>query len=278
MSIAGGVSKAILRGKELGCTSIQVFVKNNNRWEGKDLTTQEADKFLTLKENIGMSIIAHTSYLINLASPKDSLFEKSIHAMRDELNRCSRLDIPNLVLHPGAHTGSGESKGIKRIADGIDKIYSGEDYPTNITLETTAGEGTKLGYTFEQLGKIIDLSDYSHKLDVCFDTCHTFAAGYDYRSKEGYDSTFRKFDREIGLEKLAAIHLNDSKREVSSNIDRHQHIGKGELGKTPFKMLMKDKRFIEVPKILETPKGENNEWDRRNLNLLRKLAGGVNLE
>ncbi|MBN2542125.1 deoxyribonuclease IV [bacterium] len=272
MSIAGGIYKAIDRGLALGCTAIQVFTKNASQWHAKPLTDKDIDLFTRKRRQSGLRIIAHNSYLINLASPKEALYRKSLDAMMVEMSRCDLLGIPYLVMHPGSHTGSGEEKGIRRIAKGIDTLYANGNSGVCLALETTSGQGTNLGYSFEQLAEIISISKNSHKLRVCYDTCHTFNAGYDITTQEAYDGTFEDFEDLIGVEKIVVIHMNDSKHPLGSGKDRHQHIGEGEIGLNAFGFIMNDKRFENVPKILETPKGEDYEFDKVNLKRLIRLV------
>ena len=274
MSIAGGVSNAILQGEEFGCDTIQIFVKSSNQWKAKPLSDEDIRRFHDEQKRTGIGpVIAHDSYLINLCSPDKALLEKSRQAFLAEMERCEKLGIPYLVTHPGSHMKSGEKEGISKIAESIDWLLERTDgFNVRITLEITAGQGTNLGYKFEHLAAMIEKSGKPERLAVCFDTCHAFAAGYDISTKESYEQTWNEFDRIIGLNKLAVIHLNDSKKGHGSRIDRHEHIGKGEIGEKPFKLIMQDRRFANIPKILETPKGDDGEMDDINLRLLRKFA------
>jgi deoxyribonuclease-4 len=218
------------------------------------------------------SIIAHDSYLLNLGSPDSALRARSVAAFIDELERCETLAVTNLVAHPGSHTGIGEVEGIKTIAKSLDRVHTAcPGYNVKVTLEITAGQGSNLGYRFQHIRDIMDATRESERLRVCFDTEHAFAAGYDIRTKEGYERTFAEFDDTIGLGLLAAFHLNDSKKEFNSHVDRHEHIGKGFIGLEAFRMLMNDKRFWGMPMCLETPKGKELKEDRENLTLLRSL-------
>jgi deoxyribonuclease-4 len=217
-------------------------------------------------------VIAHDSYLLNLGSPDSALRKRSVGAFIDELERCETLGVPNLVAHPGAHVGAGEEEGIKTIAGSLDEVHEAcPGYRTKVTLEITAGQGSNLGYRFEQIRDVIDATKKPDRLRVCFDTEHAFAAGYDIRTTEGYERTFTEFDEMIGIEVLAAFHLNDSKKELNSRVDRHEHIGKGHIGVEAFRRLLNDKRFWGLPMCLETPKGPALEEDRENLSLLRSL-------
>lgn len=274
MSIAGGAFNAFLHGEKSGCTTIQIFTKSSNQWRAKELSDEEVEKFHSEQKRTGINpVIAHDSYLINLGSPDKTLLEKSRGAFLVEMERCERLKIPHLVTHPGSHIDKGEDWGIKRIAESISWLHERtEGFKVSITLETTAGQGSNLGYKFEQIASMIEQSSQSERLAVCLDTCHIFAAGYDIATREAYEKTISEFDRIIGLGKLAVIHFNDSKRGFGSRVDRHEHIGKGEIGTEPFAFFMQDKRFDEIPKLLETPKGTDGNMDKVNLAILRKLA------
>lgn len=274
MSIAGGVFNAFAAGEEFGCDTIQIFVKSSNQWKAKPLSDEEMEKYhAEQKRTEIMPVVAHDSYLINLGSPDTALLQKSRDAFLIEMERCEKLKIPYLVTHPGSHMNAGEEAGIARIAESINWLFERTDgYEVKITLETTAGQGTNLGHKFDQIAAMIEKSGQPDRLAVCFDTCHAYAAGYDIASREGYDRTWADFDRIIGLKKLAVIHLNDSKKGQGSRVDRHAHIGEGELGLKPFEFIMQDERFAQIPKILETPKGDDGRMDDVNLGLLRKLA------
>jgi deoxyribonuclease-4 len=274
MSIAGGVSNVFNRAEKSGSDTIQIFVKSSNRWKAKPLTDKEIDKFHSEQDRTGITpVIAHDSYLINLGSPDEVLLTKSREAFLIEMERCHKLGIPNLVTHPGSYINTDEKTGINTIAKSIDWILErSSEFNVTITLETTAGQGTNLGYKFDQLASIIEKTTKPDKLAVCLDTCHVFAAGYDISTKSGFEKTWSDFDRIIGLDKLAVLHLNDSKKELDSRVDRHEHIGEGTIGKEAFALIMTDKRFAAIPKILETPKGDNESMDRINLGLLRKMT------
>ncbi len=273
MSIGGGVGNALLEGKKVNCDAIQIFTKSSRQWAAKPYTKGEIEQFEINRKETGITnIIAHDSYLLNLGSPDSGLRKRSVDAFIDELERCETLGISNLIAHPGAHVGSGEAAGIKTIAKSLDEVHKNcRGYNVKVTLEITAGQGSNLGYRFEQIAAIIAATKQSDRLRVCFDTEHAFAAGYDIRTREGYERTFSEFDRIIGLERLAAFHLNDSKKEFHSRVDRHEHIGKGHIGVAAFRFLMNDKRFWGLPMCLETPKGPDLKEDRENLTLLRKL-------
>ena len=274
MSIAGGVFKAFAQGEKASCDTIQIFVKSSNQWAAKPFTFEELEKYHAEQKRTGITpVIAHASYLINLGSPDDVLIKKSREAFLIEMDRCEKLEIPNLVVHPGSHMKAGVEAGISRVAESINWILERtEDHRVKITLETTAGQGTNLGSKFEELAAIIDKVKKPARIAICFDTCHAFAGGYDIGSAKGYDQTWGDFARIIGIDKLAVIHLNDTKKGLASHIDRHEHIGQGILGKKAFGFIMRDKRFRKIPKILETPKGDDGRMDIVNLSLLRKLA------
>lgn len=274
MSVAGGVDKAILRGHELKCTAIQIFLKYNTRWQGEPLSPREQDAFLKNQKQTGLAcILAHNCYLINLASPDDSIYKKSFNAMLDEMERASALGIRNLVIHPGSHVGSGMTRGIRKIAASLNLLFEKtKGQKVGILLETTAGQGTGIGHRFEQIAEIIGEVKDKNRAGVCMDTAHIFAAGYDIRTKGAYQDTLREFDRIVGLKSIKAIHMNDSRKSLGSRIDRHEHIGKGFIGLDAFGFIMKEERFREVPKILETPKDSGDKYDKRNLRILRNLV------
>jgi deoxyribonuclease-4 len=273
MSIVGGVDKALLLGKKVDCEAIQIFTKSSRQWAGSPYNREEIENFTRNQKETGITtVIAHDSYLFNLGSPDGLLRKKSIDGFIDELERCETLGIPNLVAHPGAHLGAGEKEGIKIIARSLDEVHTAcPGYRAKVTLEITAGQGSCLGYRFEQIRNMIDATKQNERLRVCFDTEHAFAAGYDIRAKEGYERTFSEFDETIGIDRLAAFHLNDSKKEFNSRVDRHEHIGKGFIGVEAFRLLVNDKRFWGLPMCLETPKGPDLKEDKENLNLLRSL-------
>ncbi len=275
MSIAGGVDKSLLLGKPVACDAIQIFTKSSRQWAGKPYAKEEIESYKYNQKETGITtVIAHDSYLLNLGSPDGDLRKRSVLAFIDEFERCETLGIANLVAHPGSHLGAGEREGIKTIARSIDEVHKAcPGYNAKITLEITAGQGSNLGYRFEQIGRMFDATKESDRLRVCFDTEHAFAAGYDLRTREGYERTFAEFDDAIGLDRLAAFHLNDSKKEFNSRVDRHEHIGKGHIGVPAFRLLMNDQRFWGLPMCLETPKGPDLREDKENLTLLRSLTG-----
>jgi deoxyribonuclease-4 len=274
VSIAGGLHKAFPTAQKIGCTAIQIFTKNATRWKVKPLQPQAIEQFREAWDASGIApVVAHDSYLINLGSPKEELLQKSREALLVELQRCDQLTIPYLVMHPGSHVGSGEEEGLKRIIESFDSIHAQtEGFTTQILIETTAGQGTNLGYRFEHLATILQGVREPDRLGVCLDTCHVFAAGYELRTEAGYHTTFEAFDQIIGLEQLKVIHVNDSQKGLGSRVDRHSSIGQGEIGLEGFRLLMNDARFDSVPKILETPKeGDPIVSDRENLRILREL-------
>jgi deoxyribonuclease-4 len=274
MSIAGGVHTAVERGISIGCTTMQMFVKNNNQWRGKELSDEDISTYKKLLQESSIGpVVVHDTYLINLCATDKEILRKSRTALKDELDRCERLGVEYLNFHPGSHIGAGEKEGIKRIAESLNTIHDQtRGYGVRSVLETTAGQGTAIGYRFEQLREIIDLVEDAERMAVCVDTCHVFAAGYDIATERGYEKTFEDFDAVIGLGRLAAFHVNDSKREFGSRVDRHEHIGKGAIGKTGFRLLMNDDRFRTVPKILETPKGPEMKEDVMNMKVLRSMV------
>jgi deoxyribonuclease-4 len=272
-SIAGGVYNAVLHGQKATCDVIQIFTKQSNQWKAKELSDEEIERFFVEQKNTGVKVVcAHDSYLINLASPDEALYQKSIDSFTIEMERCHILKIPYLVMHPGSHVGSGEETGLNRIAEAFNRILEKlPDNKTVICLETTAGQGTNLGYKFEQLAQIMDKTEDKDRMAVCFDTCHTFAAGYKLTDPKEYRATMKEFDSIIGLKKIKVMHFNDSKKDFGSKKDRHEHIGQGTMGLEPFRNILNDRRFNRVPKILETPKGEELKEDIENLKILRSL-------
>ncbi|MGC9333255.1 MAG: deoxyribonuclease IV [Anaerolineae bacterium] len=272
-SIAGGVEKALERGQEAGCDTIQIFVKNPNRWQSKPLTEESIAAFKQGMVDTGISpVFAHAQYLVNPATPDDQLWQKSLDALTDDLERCEQLGLPGLVVHPGSHMGSGEEAGIARIVAALDELHRRlPGYQAQVWLETTAGQGDHLGYTFDQLQAMSEAVKAPERLGICFDTAHAFAAGYELRTPEGYRATWLEFDRVLGLDLLKAVHLNDSKKDLGTRIDRHEHIGKGFLGLEAFRLLLNDPRFFGLPMILETEKGPDLAEDKENLAVLRSL-------
>lgn len=273
-SIADGVQHAVQRGKQATCDTIQMFNKSTNQWQAKPISAAELDEYFRAIEETGVTVaVSHTSYLINLASPDKKLNKISYLSLKEELERCATLKIPCLVFHPGSHVGSGEQVGLDKIAENINKLF--DELPANpvtLLLETTAGQGSNLGYTFEQLAYIIDKVEDKKRVGVCLDTCHIFAAGYAIGEPKDYRETMKKFDEVIGLKRLRIIHANDSLREFGSKKDRHEHIGKGHIGLQAFANFINDRRLQKVPMILETPKEDDLAEDIENLKILRSLV------
>ncbi|MCK4538826.1 MAG: deoxyribonuclease IV [Candidatus Krumholzibacteria bacterium] len=273
MSIAGGIHLALERGRSIGCNAVQLFVKSSNQWKARPLPAEEISLFHEkAREYRSGFIMGHSSYLINIASPDAELLEKSRKALAIEIERCETLSIPWLVLHPGSHRGAGTEAGIRTVAESLDRVFEmTAGYKTSILLETTSGSGNILGSRFEELAAIIGLLQSPARIGVCLDTCHIFAAGYDISTKKDYNAVFKSFDSIIGLNHLKAFHLNDSKTPLGSGKDRHANIGEGEIGVEPFGFLVNDPRFIDIPMVLETPKGPDLAEDVETLALLRSL-------
>jgi deoxyribonuclease IV len=278
MSVSGGVHTAFERGMRTGCTTMQVFVKNANRWSAPPVTAIDVERYKTAAAASTVApVVAHAAYLINLCGRISPLRKQSQVAFQDELDRCERFGIMGLIVHPGAHTGAGEDEGIKHIAESLNVIHDRTPgYRTLSILETTAGQGTSLGYRFEQLRQIIDLVDQQARVAVAWDTCHIFTAGYPIHTEAGWEQTVHDFDTIIGLARLAVVHVNDSRKEFGSRKDRHEHIGKGLMGLSAFRSLMNDPRFAKIPKILETDKSEDMHEDVENMQVLRGLIAGEN--
>src|SRR5258706_231583 len=274
MSIAGGVEKSLLAGKKVACDAIQIFTRSSRKWASQPYGKDEIEGFKKNRQDTGIgTIVAHDWYLWTLGSPEGALRKKSIAAFVDELDRGEPLSIWDLIPHPGAHMGAGKLEGIKTIARSLDEVHAAcPGYEVKVALEITAGQGSCLGHRFGQIRDIIDATKKSERLRVCFDTAHAFASGYDIRDQDGYERTFAEFDRTVGIERIAAFHLNDYKKELSSRVDRHEHIGKGFIGVGAFRLLMNDARFHGVPMCLETPKGKDLKEDVENLALLRSLV------
>lgn len=273
MSIAGGVHNAVDRATSIGCTALQVFTKNNNQWSGKPIGEKDISLYKEKISAAGIApVVSHDSYLINLCAVNPETLKKSRTAFIDELERCEQLGILLLNFHPGSHLGKGDDEGIKRICESLNIAHEKtKNFKTKSVLETTAGQGTNVGYKFEHLRAIIDGVEHPERMAVCIDTCHIFAAGYDLSTEKGYRETFSLFDDIIGLERLAAFHINDSKKGLGSRVDRHEHIGKGAIGLLGFELLMNDTRFARIPKILETPKSEDLHEDVENMRVLKSL-------
>jgi len=277
MSIAGGYHKAVQRAADCGCDCVQLFTRNQSQWRAKTITPDQARRFAAALAELRVSYpVAHGSYLINLASPDRVLWRKSVDAFIVELQRAETLGIPYVITHPGAYTAGTETGGVRRIIRALDEIH-GQTRRTraNCLLETTAGQGTSLGWRFEQLATILDGVKDPDRLGICFDTCHVFAAGYPMSTQKEYKATISALGATLGLERIKALHLNDSRRELGSRVDRHAHIGRGQMGLEPFRNLLRDPRFRSVPMYVETPKGKENgtDLDVINLGVLRELAG-----
>ncbi len=275
LSIAGGYHKAVEKAQLCGCDCVQLFTKNNTQWRARPITAEESRRFRAALAELDISHpIAHTSYLINLASPDRALWPKSIDAMVVELHRAATLGIPYVVLHPGAYTTSSHARGLRRIIRALDAVHAQtRGVEARCLLETTAGQGTSIGHRFEHLGAILGSVKDPDQLGICFDTCHVFAAGYPLGTRKQYRATMKTLDEIVGLEKIKAFHLNDSRRELGSRVDRHEQIGHGKLGLTAFGHLLADRRFRRTPMYLETPKGKKDgvDWDVINLKTLRDL-------
>ncbi len=276
-SIGGGYDKAVERARLCGCDCVQLFTKNNTQWAGGDITADEAKRFSDALETFGIiAPLAHDSYLINLASPAPLLWQKSLDAFVAELHRAEILGIPYVVTHPGAFTTADEAAGLRNVVRALDEVADRtRELKARCLLETTAGQGTALGWRFEQFAAILDSLQEPERIGFCFDTCHVFAAGYPLGTPAEYQATMAAFDRLVGLDRIKAFHLNDSRRELGSRVDRHAHIGRGRLGLEPFRRLLADPRFQAVPMYLETPKGEENgeDLDAINLRVLRSCVG-----
>jgi deoxyribonuclease-4 len=275
LSIAGGLHNAILQAEKLGMETTQIFTKNQKTWSAPPLEPQSIADWCTHCTRMKFKqTVSHDSYLINLASPVDEMWRKSTELFIEEIRRCEALKIPYLVTHPGAHMGEGDDKGLARVAAALDVIHSLFPKQKTITcLEITAGQGTSLGWKLEHLATIIEKVKHPRRLGVCLDTAHLFAAGYDFRGRKY--SAFRKdVEKLIGLDRVKVLHLNDSKKDLGSRVDRHEHIGHGTIGLEGFKPIVRDEAFKDVPKILETEKGvdeQGRDWDAVNLETLRKL-------
>lgn len=274
MPISGGLSKAIERGASIGCTTIQIFTKSNRQWKAKALSTEEIAQFKDMAKTLRIDpIIAHATYLINIASADPTVSDASTQALAMELERCQTLGIPYQVLHPGSYGKGTPEQGLERISHHLDEIFDQVPGKTMILLETMAGQGTSLCWNFEQIGYILKKSRHKKRLGICFDTCHAFVAGYNFKDKESYQKLWQDFDEHIGIEHLKVFHINDSKKGLGSRVDRHEHIGKGAIGLQAFELLFNDPHFFDIPKILETPKATEEPFseDRMNMATLKSL-------
>jgi deoxyribonuclease-4 len=278
-SVAGGLARALDRAADLGCTAIQIFVKNGNQWQGRPLAAEEADAFRAAHAGSAVGpLLAHASYLINLAADQGEIRAKSVAAMIDELERCARLGVGGLVVHPGAHLGAGEETGVARVAAALDEILAavdsraGSPLPTRVLLENTAGQGTCLGHRLEHLEAVRARVAAPHRVGVCLDTCHAFAAGYAIHDPAGYEDFVAEAAGRLGLDALGGFHLNDSVKPFASRRDRHAHIGEGEIGLDAFARFLLDPRLADIPMVLETEPGDDMEGHRRDLAQLRALV------
>jgi deoxyribonuclease-4 len=282
MSIAGGLPRAVDRARASRCEALQIFTKSAGQWRARPLPPEEIALFRQRVAETGIRpVVAHNSYLINVAAALRSLRDQSLASLREELDRAEALGLDGLVMHPGSYTSGTEADGLRMIAEALSQLLKERpEGPTQILLEHTAGQGTNLGHRFEHLAEIIDRLGGTPRVGVCLDTCHLLTAGYDICSPEGYRRTFDEFDRLIGVDRIKVFHLNDSKKPCGSRVDRHEHIGKGCLGLEPFRWLLNDPRFRDLPMLLETPKLETPEskkksdvdpWDAKNLRTLRRL-------
>jgi len=275
LSISGGLHNALLSAEKFGMDTVQVFTKNQQQWKCRPLDEASVTSWSTECKRVGFEhTVSHDSYLINLASPDEALWRKSVDLFVEEVSRCVLLGIPYLVTHPGAHVGSGEEAGLRRVAAGLDEVESRVDANgVTICLEITAGQGSSLGYRLEHLAQIISLVKKPKHLGVCLDTAHLFAAGYDFRGRK-YSKFIKEVDAKLGRQYIKVWHLNDSKKDLGSRVDRHDHIGHGKIGLDGFRPIVRDKSFKNIPKILETPKEKSpngRDWDQVNLETLRSL-------
>jgi deoxyribonuclease IV len=273
MSIAGGLSLALERGREVGCGAVQIFLKNQRQWAAKLLAAGEVRAFRAARRATGVRhVFAHSSYLINLGNPSPALWSQAVDAFTDELERAEALGLSCVVIHPGSHMGAGLEAGLARVTAALDEsLARTAGYRVKVALENTAGAGNTIGRTFGELGALLERAARPERLGVCLDTCHLFAAGYDVRTAAGYRRAMAECEATVGLERVLAFHLNDAKAPLGSGLDRHENIGRGALGLVPFRLLLNDRRFARVPKVLETPKEPEPTADLRNLAVLRKL-------
>ncbi len=273
MSIAGGFEKAIERGLGVGCQTIQIFSKSNNQWDAPPITEEQAERFKRAARESGIGpVFVHTAYLINVGSPEKAIWTRSRSALKTEVERATLLGLPFIVHHPGSHKETGEQEGIQRIAEAVRWVI--DQTPKSkvrVLYEIAAGQGACIGHRFEHLAELLEKTGRPERTGICLDTCHLFAAGYDLRTEPAYKKTMEEFDRVVGIDKIHAVHLNDSKKELGCRVDRHEHIGKGQIGLEGFRCLLRDKRFARVPMVLETPKDENYTEDKMNLKILRGL-------
>ncbi len=273
VSIAGSIDRAVDRAEEIGCDTFQIFSRNPRGWRFKEISEEVAEEFKRKLKRSGMSPpVDHMPYLPNLATPKEDVYQKSVEALALELDRCEVLGIPYLVTHLGSHLDSGKEEGLNRTVDAIIKALSASENDVILLLETTSDSKNSVGGSFEDLAEIMSRVDRDDRVGACFDTCHAFVAGYDVRTEEGLDETMEKFDQTIGLERMMVVHLNDSKGPISSKLDRHEHIGLGEIGEEGFRLILNHPAIRTRPLILETPSDERRD-DRGNIAKVRELAG-----
>lgn len=274
MPTSGGLHLALQRGREIGCTAVQVFTSSPQQWKAKPLTDEAVERFQQAQADTGIDcVVSHDSYLVNLCATNDEIRAKSIEGLKAEIERCARLGIRWVVSHMGSHLGAGEEAGLQAVAEGARRVF--EETPDSVTLlmETTAGQGSALNYRFEHLAMLLESLQGHSRLGICLDTCHLFAAGYDLRERESYEATFSELERCVGLDRVKAIHANDSKKGLGSRVDRHAHIGEGEIGQEAFRLLINDPRWNEVPILLETPDAET--MHKVNLERLKSLLDPV---
>ena len=273
MSIAGGFERAIERGKKVGCETVQIFSKSNNQWKAPPITDEQAKIFRKAVHDSGIGpVFSHTAYLINVGSPDKATFELSKQALKVEVERAGQLGLAFAVLHPGSHKETGEEACLKKIAETVAWVLDKTaGISVKVLYEIAAGQGACVGHRFEHLAELLRRTGNAQRTGICLDTCHLFAAGYDLRTKSAYEQTMTEFDRIIGLKRIEAIHLNDSKKELGSRVDRHEHIGKGQIGLEGFRCLVNDRRLARIPMVLETPKDEECTEDVINLKVLRGL-------
>jgi deoxyribonuclease-4 len=274
MSTSGGVWKALQRGRSIQCEIVQIFVKNNMQWFGKPYSPEDLAAYAKERTADDFAcVFGHTGYLINLGGPASANRDRSIKSLIQEIELATQLGLPFLVLHPGAHLGAGEAAGLKQIVAGLDEVFAAtKRSPVRIALENTAGQGTYLGNKVEHLAAIFDRVKKPERLGLCLDTAHFFAAGYDIRTPKGWNAAIREVNSPVGLNQILAFHLNDSKTDLGSRVDRHEHIGRGKIGKEAFRHIVNDPRFYEHPGCLETPKSEDLREDVQNLATLRSLV------
>ncbi len=274
MSIAGGLPEALVRGRAVGCAVVQLFLKNQRRWQGRPLGAEEVAEFRRQQAATGIhTVFAHATYLINLAAPGEQEWRQAVAAFQEELERAERLGLPFVVIHPGSHRGAGREVGLARVAQALDELARRTTgFRVRVALENAAGAGHQVGARAEDLGAILERLRAPERVAVCLDTCHLFAAGYDIRTPAGLAAALARFTAAVGRERIVAFHLNDARAGLGSGLDRHEHIGRGRIGLGAFRALLRDPRWRRVPMVIETPKA--GDWDRRNLFTLRRLRGG----